>query len=103
MPNCIILTTCATREQADKIAGGLVKKKLAACVQLSPVTSIYTWENEIHNEPEIKLTIKTRRDLYPRIEEYITAHHDYDVPQIIEIPIDRALAAYAQWIETETA
>jgi periplasmic divalent cation tolerance protein len=102
MEYCIILTTCPSRKDADTLASKLVKKKLAACVQLTGVTSCYTWKEELHTDPEIRLTIKTRARLYEAVERFIKQHHPYDVPQIIQIPILDGSDEYFDWIDENT-
>lgn len=46
MNYCIVITTCAEKKEADSIAGQLVENKLAACVQISKITSYYTWKGD---------------------------------------------------------
>ena len=102
MTHCMVLVTCANESDARTLASELVTKKLAACVQIHPVTSIYTWEDNLHTDPEFRLIIKTRVSLYPDLEKYITDHHDYEIPQILQVPIDNGLTAYLNWIDENT-
>lgn len=102
MEYCIILTTCPDKKEADAMAAGLVKKKLAACVQLSPVTSHYTWKDEPHVDSEIKLVIKTRTRLYESVEQFIKQTHSYDVPQIVQVPIMDGSDEYLDWVDENT-
>ncbi len=102
MKHCIILTTCPDIESAKKLAAMLVKAKLAACVQLCPITSFYCWEDELHIEPEIRLIIKTKALLYKSVEAFIKEHHSYDTPQIIQTPIDKGSTEYLAWIDDNT-
>ena len=60
---------------------------MAACIQLSRITSYYTWKEETCIEPEIRLVIKTRTKLYESVEQFIKKNHSYDAPQIIQTPI----------------
>jgi periplasmic divalent cation tolerance protein len=86
MSYCVVMTTCAKREEAEILAGKIIENRLAACVQLSEIVSFYTWEGDMCKDPEIRLTIKTTDALFPELESFITANHSYDVPQIV-IPI----------------
>ena len=99
---CLIMTTCGSREEADGLAHGLVENHLAACVQISSVTSFYKWEQKINRDEELLLFIKTRSECYRRAEEFIARNHSYEVPEIIQIPILSGLADYLGWIETAT-
>lgn len=96
---CVVLTTCADEASAKTLAKGLLEKRLAACVQFNSIESFYTWQGEVCNDPEIRLVIKTRSDLYAKVETYIQQHHDYDVPQIVSLPIEQASEAYLNWLD----
>jgi len=98
----VIITTTATKEDAETIARHLLAEKLAACVQVSTIDSLYTWKGEMANEKEHILFIKTRADLYPRAEECIRAHHKYEVPEIIQLPVMAGAASYLKWIDEVT-
>jgi len=98
----LILSTAPTRAEAERIAEALVAEKLAACVQLSPIDSIYRWEGAIERAPEVRLAIKTRAELAATVEARITALHSYDVPEIVMLPISGGSSAYLDWIVAET-
>ncbi len=102
MTHCMVLVTCANESDARTLASELVTKKLAACVQIHPVTSIYTWKGNIHTDPEFRLIIKTKDRLYPDLEKYISDRHDYEVPQILQVPIEKGLTSYLNWIDENT-
>ena len=101
MSYCIILTTCTSEKEADKIANVLVEKKAAACVQISPITSVYRWQGKVERENELRLTIKTTDELYPYAENLIKENHSYEVPQIVKVPITDGLPEYLDWIKNE--
>lgn len=99
---CMVIATCGSEPEARDLAARIVAEKLAACVQLNPVTSVYTWEGETQTEPETRLVMKTTTGLYKALEEFITANHSYEVPQIVQIPISEGLDAYLDWIGRTT-
>jgi len=102
MEYSIIITTTDSEEEARSLSAKLVENKLAACVQVSPITSFYTWKGEVHNDPEHKLLIKTCKELYPAAEAFIKEQHSYEVPEIIEVPIRSGLGEYLGWIDEVT-
>ena len=102
MSYCLVITTCVSRDEAEKLASQMVIAQLAACVQLSSITSYYTWDGKINNDPEFKLLIKTRKTLYRQIEQFIKDNHSYDVPEIIGIPIQSGSREYLGWIDEVT-
>lgn len=98
-----VITTVPDEKTADKVAQLVVESRLAACVSVSsPIRSFYWWENEITQDKEIMLFIKTHASHYPALEEKIKEIHPYQVPEIIALPIIRGFSSYLQWIAHET-
>jgi len=99
MSAVIIQTTCSSSKEAKKIAKILVKEKLAACVQISKIKSIYTWDNKLCVDSERLLFIKTKNKNFKKIKRKIKENHSYDLPEIIEIKITNASKEYLQFID----
>ena len=86
------------------MAGLLVSKRLAACVQLvSKLESHYRWKGKKEISREILLIIKTRSSLYKKVEAAILKNHSYEVPEIICLPISKGSKTYLNWLAKETA
>ncbi|MCU0570178.1 MAG: divalent-cation tolerance protein CutA [Oculatellaceae cyanobacterium Prado106] len=98
----IVLVTAASAAEAEAIARTLVQEKLAACVNLMPIRSIYTWQNEVHHEEEWQLVIKTDLSQFSRLEERVRSLHSYEVPEIIALPILAGSPAYLAWMAEQT-
>ena len=96
-----VVTTVATREQAQALARALVELRLAACVQISAIESVYRWEGAVQSEPEFRLLCKTTAACWPAIEAAICARHGYALPQICAFALDPVNASYAAWVESE--
>ena len=94
----VMLTTTPSREEAQKIAKLLIAEKLAACVQLLPIESFYTWQEKTQNEAEILLLIKTRTALFDAATARIKAIHSYTVPEIVALPFVAGFQGYFDWI-----
>lgn len=101
MKYSIILTTTDSKSEAQNIAKALIEKRVAACVQIEQIESIYRWEGKITQEGEYLLRIKSTIDRYPQIESIIKKMHSYDIPQIIQIPITDGYEEYLKWIDKE--
>ncbi len=97
----IMLVTAGSRQEADAIAESLIQAKLAACVNLLPVFSIYTWQGTIHRDEEWQLLIKSERSRFSELEAKIRELHSYDVPEIIVLPIVAGSQPYLQWISSQ--
>jgi periplasmic divalent cation tolerance protein len=102
MSYCMVLVTCANESDARSLASKIVHEKLAACVQMNPVVSVFTWDGRVQTETETRLVIKTRTSLYPELESFILAHHNYEVPQILQVPIENGLPAFLDWMDQTT-
>ena len=98
----MILTTFSNPETGRKLAESLLENKLAACVQTMPIQSTYRWKGAVQQEPETLMLIKTKTSLYPQVEALIRELHDYETPEIIQVPITAGLPSYLQWIDDET-
>ncbi|MEA5624721.1 divalent-cation tolerance protein CutA [Nostoc sp. UHCC 0251] len=97
----VVLVTAGNMQEAEAIANALVEAKLAACVSLLPIHSIYTWQGELHKEQECQLLIKTDLAQFPAMEAKIMELHSYEVPEIIALPIVAGSQAYLQWISQQ--
>lgn len=99
-----VITTTTERSEADTIAAALLKERLAACVQIGgPIDSSYWWNERIETSREFVLTIKTRRDLFPRLEAAILALHSYEQPEILAFAAVEVTPGYLKWLEEQTA
>ncbi len=94
----VVLVTAGTREEGEAIAQNLVEAKLAACVSLSPINSIYTWQGVLHKEEEWQLLIKTDLAKFEILEAKIRELHSYEVPEIIALPLVAGSEPYLAWI-----
>ena len=96
----IVLVTVASQTEGETIAHQLLEAKLAACVNLFPVTSIYVWQEKLEREQEYQLTIKTDLNLFAELSQKIKTLHSYEVPEIIAIPIVMGSNSYLQWLDS---
>ncbi len=99
---CIVLSTTGSEKNRDQIIKGLLDAELAACIQTMKIESHYVWKGEINNDSEWLLVIKTRRDLYELVEEKIEELHDYEVAQIVQVPIIDGFNPYLEWLREST-
>jgi periplasmic divalent cation tolerance protein len=99
----VILTTAASAEEAESLAGGLVERQLVACAQLLPIGSIYTWQGKVEKDSEVLLLLKARADLYEQIESHILANHSYDTPEVLQLEVAQGSEGYLAWIDSVSA
>nr|XP_033340222.1 protein CutA homolog [Megalopta genalis] len=97
--NSVAYVTVPTQEVAKKLSHGLVQNKLAACVNIIPgIISVYEWKNEINEDNELLMMIKTRTDTVDALTKYIKANHPYEVCEVISLPIQNGNKDYLQWV-----
>jgi len=97
----VVLVTCATLEEARKIAREVVDKRLAACVNVvtHAVESFYTWEGKIENGSEYLLMMKTSEERLEELQKEVLRLHSYDTPEFIVMPVVGGSQAYLTWLE----
>lgn len=100
---CVVTTTTDSQAHARALAAGLLQRSLAACVQIYAVESHYRWQGRQEQAEEWLLQIKTRTALYDEIERFIKAHHPYQVPQVVCLPVLAGQADYLQWVSEQVA
>jgi periplasmic divalent cation tolerance protein len=100
---CEVVVTAA---DADWLAGftrTLVAERLAACGHLlGAIRSVYRWEGAVHDEPEARVALHTRRSLVDAIVARTAELHPYDVPCVIATPLVGGEPAYLRWVREET-
>lgn len=100
----VVLSTCASAEEAARVARALVEKRLAACVNvLSGVRSVYRWKEAIEDEEEVLLVIKTSRALLDELKGEIERLHSYEVPEVIALAVVDGSERYLAWMSRELA
>jgi len=100
MQPVLITTTTPTKDEAVKIAAGLLDAKLAACVNIiGPVTSMYVWQGSVAREEEYKLFIKSFEEKSEAVKGYIQQNHSYSVPEFSLIRIQDMSESYLAWMK----
>jgi periplasmic divalent cation tolerance protein len=100
----VVLSTCASPNEAQLVARGLVEKRLAACVNVIPgIRSVYRWKDVIEEEEEVLLLIKTSRALLGELRDEIERLHSYEVPEVIALQVVDGSERYLAWITRELA
>jgi periplasmic divalent cation tolerance protein len=97
-----VTTTTETKKEAQKIALYLVEQKLAACVQITgSIESTYCWKGKLETAKEWLCMIKTRENLFDKVEAAIKKLHSYETPEIIAVPIVKGSMQYLKWLDEE--
>jgi periplasmic divalent cation tolerance protein len=96
----VVLSTCATEADAERLARALVEGRLAACVNVVPgVRSFYHWKGETESSAEFLLIVKTSRELFPALQAEMEKLHPYEVPELLALPVVAGAENYLSWLQ----
>jgi len=96
----IVLSTCGSAEEAERLARSLVEQRLAACVNVMPrLRSYYRWKDAIEAADECLLVIKSTRDRMEALRTSLEKEHSYEVPEVIALPVVDGSPNYLRWLE----
>lgn len=95
----LVLVTAPDPDTAARIARTLVEERLAACGNVIPgLRSIYRWKGAIEDSAEALLLLKTRSEVYERLQARVVELHPYECPEVIRLDVAGGLPAYLDWI-----
>lgn len=94
----VAMTTVDSDEAADRIAASVVEARLAACVQVLPIRSVYRWDGRVERADERLLLVKTTADAVTALEAKLGEEHPYDVPEFLVMPVTAGSDGYLEWI-----
>ena len=97
-----VYSTFPNKKEAKRIGEGIVRKKMAACVNIFPIDSIYNWRGKVVKDKEFATIIKTKKKNFKKIEKFILENHSYDTPCILEIPLGKVTKKYLDWLRKNT-
>jgi periplasmic divalent cation tolerance protein len=100
----LVLTTCASEDQAAQIAEALVTTNAAACCNIiKDVRSLFIWQGKLEDDREVLLLTKTTTASFPKVRDTILKLHSYDVAEIIAVPIVDGSDDYLRWVKEQTS
>ncbi len=99
-PTMGVYIPCASLDEAKKIASHLLKNRLIACANIFPITSMYHWENNVTEDQEYVIIVKTIESMYDNVQREVERNHSYNVPCIAKIPM-QFNERYHEWLIKE--
>jgi periplasmic divalent cation tolerance protein len=97
----LLLTTTATREDAQQLAHALVKRRLVACAQISQIESVYVWKGQIEQGSEWRLLLKTMPAQREALERAVKELHPYELPAIVWLDAQGS-HEFEDWVNAQT-
>jgi periplasmic divalent cation tolerance protein len=97
----VVLSTCGSEEEADRLARLLVERRLAACVNILPnMRSVYRWKGAIESAAECLLVIKSSRPNFDALRATLEGAHSYELPEALALSVVDASPAYLDWLDS---
>ena len=93
-----IYTTCENMEEAQKLGGLIISKKIAACVDFWSISSCYSWEGSLQCKSQAMLLITTFESKLEDVNQIISENHTYSVPLIAGVDVRRINHPYKEWM-----
>jgi periplasmic divalent cation tolerance protein len=95
-----VYLTCKNAAEAKKLAKTAIKKQLAICGNIFPITSVYPWKGKIKEHKESVLILKTFQKHYLHLRQELKNTHSYETPFIGKFEIDTN-KEYDAWAHLE--
>ena len=102
MKPVMIISTYPDKKSISKIANEFVKNKITACVNISKISSVYSWNGKVENSSEYLVIFKTVSQNKKLLKQKIKETHPYDVPEIAEIDVTSINKLYYNWLVEST-
>ncbi len=100
----VVLTTLADTDSARTLIRELIDRKLIACgTVFEGARSIYRWNDEVTEEMEVVVLLKTRHDRWTALEQAVRTAHPYAVPELLALPVVAGAESYLDWVTTEVS
>ena len=97
----VVTTTVGGEADAERLAGMVVARRLAACVQACRIVSTYRWDGRVQREAEWRLDLKTTQARADALMAALAEAHPYDEPELVVTEVGTSVG-YAAWVAAET-
>ena len=99
----LVMTTITDIDKGKLLARQVVEQRLAACCNIVPgMTSVYRWKDELCEDQECLLVMKSTESRYKELEQFIQKQHPYELPELIALPITASTQEYLSWVTQQT-
>ncbi len=102
MSATLVYITAPDFSEAERLAREVVESRLAACANIVPrIVSTYWWNDQVCEDDEALVIVKTTRDLVEQVIEKVKNEHVYDVPAVLAIEVTAGNADFINWVHGE--
>lgn len=103
MKASLVILTCSSQQESERIANQLLKKHLIACVKYLPVNTTSRWNGKVEKNHEVVLVMESLESKFNVIEKIVKSLHSYELPVLLQVPISNSSAGVLNWIRRNTA
>lgn len=93
-----VYITAKDEEEARRIAKTLVEERLAACVNIFHIRSVYRWQGKVVDDSEANMIAKTMEAKLPNLVRRVKELHSYTTPAIVWWRLDGGNEPFLNWI-----
>lgn len=98
----MVTTTVATEAEARRLAQSVLQARLAACVQVEPITAYFRWQGALQEDRELRVACKTMPRALPALLAFLRTQHPYTLPQLVVQPLQASIE-YGAWVDAQMA
>ena len=99
----VVLTTLTSVEDARSLVNRLVSDRIVACGTIvDGAISIYEWRGTLEESREVLVVMKTRRENWDALQSAVRELHPYEVPELLELPVEEGMPPYLEWLAEQT-
>ena len=99
-PMRLVVTAFPSAAAADRAVETVLRARLAACAQSTPVKSRYWWKGKVRTGEEVVVVFKTVPKRVGALFKVLGDRHPYDVPEVIELDVPRVHDPYLAYLAT---
>jgi periplasmic divalent cation tolerance protein len=100
-PHLMVQTTVGTQADAQDLARLAIEHRLAACVHIDAIQSVYRWQGQMEHDSEWRLSFKTLPHLVQDLVQALEAAHPYELPAFEALPAMPLTAQWSDWVEQQ--
>ena len=97
----LLQTSVGSEADAQRLAEHAVRQRLAACVHIEPIASVYRWQGQVQHDQEWRVGFKTTASRLSELVVALSAIHPYELPAFYTLAATPATPQWAQWVQGE--
>lgn len=97
-----LVTTVGSADDARRLADAAIAQRLAACVQVEAIESVYRWQDAVQHDAEWRLWFKTTAAALPALRAWLRSAHPYQLPASFVLGLSDPSPDFADWVQAES-